>query len=78
MAGFAVTRRLTFIQDQIERITGVDTLPTTVYQLSTLPSRVDPQQVAGVVAIAMILSLGRDAAAEPTGGAARSSRGFAT
>jgi len=58
VAGLAVTHRLSWIQDQIERITGVDTLPTTVYQLSTLPSRVDPQQVAAVVGIAMILSLG--------------------
>ena len=58
LAGLAVTYRLRWIQDQIEGWTGVDALPSSVYQLSTLPSRVDPVQVASVVAIAMILSLG--------------------
>jgi lipoprotein-releasing system permease protein len=58
VAGLAVTYRLTWIQDQIERLTGVDALPTTVYQLSSLPSRVDPQQIAAVVALALVLSLG--------------------
>lgn len=58
LAGLAVTYRLRWIQDRIEAWTGVDALPSSVYQLSTLPSRVDPVQVASVVAIAMILSLG--------------------
>ena len=58
LAGLAVTYRLRWIQDRIEGWTGVDALPSSVYQLSTLPSRVDPVQVASVVAIAMILSLG--------------------
>ena len=39
-------------------MTGIDTLPASVYQLSTLPTQVDPIQVALVVGIAMILSLG--------------------
>jgi lipoprotein-releasing system permease protein len=58
VAGIAVTHRLTWIQDQIEVITGIDTLPASVYQFSTLPSRVDPVQVGIVVTIAMVLSLG--------------------
>ena len=37
---------------------GVDTLPSAVYQLSSLPSRVDPLQIAVVVMLAMVLSLG--------------------
>jgi lipoprotein-releasing system permease protein len=57
-AGLAVTHRLGWIQDQIEGLTGVDALPSSVYQLSSLPSRVDPIQVAVVVMLAMILSLG--------------------
>jgi len=57
-AGIAVTGQLSWIQDIIERVTGIDTLPASVYQFSELPSRVDPTQVAGVAAIAMILSLG--------------------
>jgi lipoprotein-releasing system permease protein len=36
----------------------VDTLPASVYQISTLPSEVDPVQVIGVVSIALILALG--------------------
>ena len=58
LAGLAVTYRLRWIQDQIETWTGVDALPPSLYQLSSLPSRVDPVQVAVVVAIAMVLSLG--------------------
>jgi len=58
VAGIAVTGQLSWIQDIIEQITGIDTLPASVYQFSELPSQVDPVQVAGVAAIAMILSLG--------------------
>jgi lipoprotein-releasing system permease protein len=58
VAGLAVTHRLTWIQDQIEVLTGIDTLPASVYQFSTLPSRVEPLQVGLVVLIAMVLSLG--------------------
>jgi lipoprotein-releasing system permease protein len=58
VAGVAVTQRLSWVQEQIELITGIDTLPAEIYQFSTLPSEIDPGQVAVVVAIAMILSLG--------------------
>jgi lipoprotein-releasing system permease protein len=58
VAGIAVTTQLDWVQEQIEAITGVDTLPATVYQFSTLPWEIDPGQVAIVVAIAMVLSLG--------------------
>ncbi len=58
VAGIAVTGQLAWIQDVIEGVTGIDTLPASVYQFSDLPSQVDPIQVAGVAAIAMILSLG--------------------
>lgn len=57
-AGIAVTGQLAWIQDRIESLTGIDTLPASVYQFSELPSKVDPGQVAGVAVIAMILSLG--------------------
>jgi len=57
-AGIAVTGQLSWIQDRIEGITGIDTLPASVYQFSDLPSKVDPGQVAIVAVIAMILSLG--------------------
>ena len=57
-AGIAVTGQLSWIQQKIEALTGIDTLPASVYQFSELPSQVDPVQVAGVAAIAMILSLG--------------------
>ena len=58
IAGIAVTGQLSWIQEVIERVTGIDTLPASVYQFSELPSDVDPVQVVGVAAIAMILSLG--------------------
>ncbi|MFP6641189.1 MAG: FtsX-like permease family protein [Myxococcota bacterium] len=58
VAALAVTNRIGWIQDRIESITGVDALPETVYQFSSLPSRVDTVQVLIVVGIALILSLG--------------------
>jgi lipoprotein-releasing system permease protein len=58
IAGIAVTGQLSWIQEMIERATGIDTLPASVYQFSELPSQVDPAQVVGVASIAMILSLG--------------------
>jgi lipoprotein-releasing system permease protein len=57
-SGIAVTGQLSWIQSRIESLTGIDTLPASVYQFSELPSKVDPVQVAGVAVIAMILSLG--------------------
>jgi lipoprotein-releasing system permease protein len=58
VAGIAVTTQLAWVQDQIESLTGIDTLPATIYQFSTLPWEIDPLQVAVVVAIAMVLALG--------------------
>ncbi len=58
VAAVAVTHRLGWIQERIENLTGVDTLPASIYQFSSLPSRLDPLQVGGVALIAMVLSLG--------------------
>ena len=58
VSGIAVTGQLPWIQEKIEALTGIDTLPASVYQFSELPSKVDPIQVAGVAVIAMVLSLG--------------------
>jgi lipoprotein-releasing system permease protein len=58
LAGIAVSTQLAWLQARIEDATGIDTLPSSVYQISTLPSEVDPVQVFGVVAIALVLSLG--------------------
>ncbi|MBW2242666.1 MAG: FtsX-like permease family protein, partial [Deltaproteobacteria bacterium] len=58
LAGIAVTTQLPWVQRQIEALTGIDTLPAAIYQFSTLPSEIDVGQVAVVVAIAMVLSLG--------------------
>ena len=57
-SGIAVTTQLGWVQEQIETLTGIDTLPAEIYQLGTLPTEVDPLQVAIVVAIAMVLALG--------------------
>lgn len=58
VGGLVVTTQLDWIQKQIEAITGIDTLPASVYQLSTLPWEIDALQIAMVATIAMILSLG--------------------
>jgi lipoprotein-releasing system permease protein len=58
LAALAVTARLDWIQETIEAVTGVDTLPASIYQLSTLPADHDPVEVVGIVAMAMVLSLG--------------------
>ncbi len=58
VAGVAVTTQLDWVQEQIELVTGIDTLPATVYQFSSLPWEIHLGQVAVVVGIAMILSLG--------------------
>jgi lipoprotein-releasing system permease protein len=58
VAGVAVTTRLDFIQDQVEALTGIDTLPASVYQFSHFPFEFDLLQIAGVATIAMVLSLG--------------------
>jgi lipoprotein-releasing system permease protein len=58
VAGIAVTTRLDWIQRTIEALTGIDTLPASVYQLSTLPSELNAVQIAAVVGIAMGLALG--------------------
>jgi lipoprotein-releasing system permease protein len=58
IAGIAVSTQLAWVQARIEDFTGIDTLPSSVYQISTLPSEVDPVQVFGVVSIALVLSLG--------------------
>ena len=47
-----------WVQQQIEAVTGIDTLPASVYQFSTLPAELDAGQIALAVAMAMILSLG--------------------
>ena len=59
IAGILVTQRLGWVQQQVESLTGVDVLPASVYQgVSTVPTSVDPVEVAAVAAIAMVLSLG--------------------
>jgi lipoprotein-releasing system permease protein len=58
VAGVAVTDQLAWIQARIEEFTGVDTLPASIYQISTLPSEVDALQVVGVCTVALILALG--------------------
>jgi lipoprotein-releasing system permease protein len=58
VAGISVTARIDWVQTQIETITGIDTLPASVYQFSTLPAQLDPGQIAIAVGMAMVLSLG--------------------
>jgi lipoprotein-releasing system permease protein len=58
IAGISVTAQIDWIQRQIEDLTGIDTLPASVYQFSTLPAQLDAGQIAIAVGIAMVLALG--------------------
>jgi lipoprotein-releasing system permease protein len=58
VGGVAVTNQLQWFQQTIEDLTGIDTLPASIYQFSSLPSAVDPVQVGLMATIAMVLSLG--------------------
>jgi lipoprotein-releasing system permease protein len=58
VAGISVTARIDWVQQQIEAVTGIDTLPASVYQFSTLPAELDVGQIAIAVGMAMVLSLG--------------------
>ena len=58
IAAFCVTARIASIQEWIETLSGIDTLPASVYQFSTLPAELDAGQIVTVVALALILSLG--------------------
>jgi lipoprotein-releasing system permease protein len=69
LAGISVTARIAFIQHQIENILGIDTLPASVYQFSTLPAELDAGQIALAVGLALVLALG--ATLIPSRGAAR-------
>ena len=53
-----MTARIAWVQRQIENITGIDTLPESVYQFSTLPAELDAGQIAVAVGMAMVLALG--------------------
>jgi lipoprotein-releasing system permease protein len=69
IAGISVTARIAFIQHQVENVLGIDTLPASVYQLSTLPAELDAGQIALAVGLALVLALG--ATLLPSRGAAR-------
>jgi lipoprotein-releasing system permease protein len=69
VAGISVTARIAFIQHQVENVLGIDTLPASVYQLSTLPAELDAGQIALAVGLALVLALG--ATLLPSRGAAR-------
>jgi lipoprotein-releasing system permease protein len=58
LAALSVTARIGWIQEGIEALFGIDTLPAEIYQFSTLPAQLDAGQIVVVVALAMILSLG--------------------
>ena len=58
ISGIAVTTQLSWVQDQIEFLTGIDTLPAAIYQFTNLPWEIDVGQLAVISAIAMVLALG--------------------
>jgi lipoprotein-releasing system permease protein len=58
VAGLSVTARIEWIQRQIEAFVGIDTLPASVYQFSTLPAEFDAGQISIAVGVALVLALG--------------------
>jgi lipoprotein-releasing system permease protein len=58
IAGVSVTSQIAWVQQQIETVIGIDTLPASVYQFDTLPAELDFGQIAIAVGIAMVLALG--------------------
>ena len=58
LAGIAVTTQLAWVQEQIETLTGVDTLPAEIYQFANLPWELNVGQLALISALAMVLALG--------------------
>jgi len=58
VAGVSVTSQIAWVQQQIEAVIGIDTLPASVYQFDTLPAELDFGQIAIAVGIAMVLALG--------------------
>ncbi len=58
VAAICVTANIEWIQGWVERFTGIDTLPASVYQISTLPAELDLGQIVVAVLLAMVLSLG--------------------
>jgi lipoprotein-releasing system permease protein len=58
IAGVSVTNQIAWVQQQIEAVIGIDTLPASVYQFDTLPAQLDFGQIAIAVGIAMVLALG--------------------
>ncbi len=58
VSGIAVTTQLSWVQEQIEFLTGIDTLPASIYQFANLPWEIDVGQLAIISAIAMVLALG--------------------
>ena len=58
VGGLSVTAQIAWIQRQIESVLGIDTLPASVYQFSTLPAEFDAGQIAFAVGVALVLALG--------------------
>jgi lipoprotein-releasing system permease protein len=58
VAGLSVTAQIAWIQRQIEAFVGIDTLPASVYQFSTLPAEIDAGQICIAVGVALVLALG--------------------
>jgi lipoprotein-releasing system permease protein len=58
VAGISVTAQIAWIQHRIEDVVGIDTLPASVYQFSTLPAEFDAGQIAFAVGVALALALG--------------------
>jgi lipoprotein-releasing system permease protein len=57
LIGLVVAHHVEAIRRTLNYVLGVNLFPSEIYNLSALPSRVEPRDVAAVVAMALILSL---------------------
>ena len=58
VAGISVSVHIASIQGLIEAVLGIDALPASIYQFSTLPAELDAGQIALAVGVALVLALG--------------------
>ena len=58
VAGVSVTAQIELVQRSVERVLGIDALPASIYQFSTLPAELDAGQIAVAVGLALVLALG--------------------
>jgi len=58
VAGISVTVQIDLVQRAVEGVLGIDALPASIYQISSLPAELDAGQILLAVGLALVLALG--------------------